>query len=118
MMITLKAKNSKCIIDEEKVVVSNFLYKNNEFLVEGATPLFIIALRDKEEVVEYEEGIGYKETNMFPLKLYLESKLMWDTSLSTSTLITKFCNAYFGAKAAPYMIQYLNRLDRTFKKYN
>ncbi len=54
------------------------------------------------------KGIGgdFKE-----LKLYVLSRLAWDPSRDIDKEIREFCDAYYGEKAAMYLMRYFDELD-------
>jgi hypothetical protein len=50
---------------------------------------------------------GVKGGDFSELRTYLVSKLLWNTSINTDSLIQSFLRGYYGEAAAPYLYQYI-----------
>ncbi|MGI5830969.1 MAG: DUF4838 domain-containing protein [Thermoguttaceae bacterium] len=58
----------------------------------------------------FEEGEG---DDFCEMKNWVLMKLMWNPDLDTETLMTEFCDTYYGKEATPYILAYWNiLLDR------
>ncbi|MEG1664604.1 MAG: DUF4838 domain-containing protein, partial [Mucinivorans sp.] len=60
-------------------------------------------------VALFEQGNREKGGEFAPLRSYLVSKLLWNPLANADSIITDFCNGYYG-KGGPYIKQYIDEL--------
>ncbi len=57
----------------------------------------------------YRQSGPYQCSEMAQLRAYVSGRLMWNPDLDQKTLMTEFCNGYYGA-AGPYVMKYLESI--------
>lgn len=62
------------------------------------------------------EQHSHNTSDLFELRSWLMSKLLWNPSLSYDSLLNEFCQSYYG-KAGPSLEQYVKELHQGIKKY-
>lgn len=62
------------------------------------------------------EQHSHNPSDLYEMRCYIMSKLLWEPSLSYSDLLNEFSNAYYGA-AAPAVVKYVNELHAAIKAY-
>jgi hypothetical protein len=62
------------------------------------------------------EQHSHAPSDLYEMRCYIMSRLLWDPSLSYTDLLNEFSNAYYGA-AAPAVVKYVNELHASIKAY-
>ncbi len=62
------------------------------------------------------EQHSHNPSDLYEMRCYIMSRLLWDPSLSYNELLNEFSNAYYGA-AAPAVVKYVNELHAAIKAY-
>lgn len=77
----------------------------------------LVEFKDRNGQLYFEEST-HKEpmTNFGDLKRYVESRLMWDTSLNLNELVTDFMKAYYGIAGWKKIYEYFNLMNRHFEE--
>ena len=71
--------------------------------------------RDIGTTFLFDQGATNVRTPCFDmLRMFVQSELLWDTSLDTDALIDEFINAYY-MELAPYMKEYFNKVFNRWK---
>lgn len=65
----------------------------------------------------FEQGLrGTRGGELSELRCYLLAKLMWNPYQDTDSLMCDFVNGYYGKQAAPYILEYIKRMDDELNK--
>lgn len=63
--------------------------------------------KKNKTTMHFSQIAGSKGGDFSELRSYVVSKLLWDTSLDTDSLVQDFLEGYYGKEAAPYLYQYI-----------
>jgi hypothetical protein len=62
------------------------------------------------------EQHSHNPSDLYEMRCYIMSRLLWDPSLPYKDLLNEFSNAYYGA-AAPAVVKYVNELHASIQAY-
>jgi hypothetical protein len=62
------------------------------------------------------EQHSHNPSDLYEMRCYIMSRLLWDPSLQYKDLLNEFSNAYYGA-AAPAVVKYVNELHASIQSY-
>jgi Domain of unknown function (DUF4838)/F5/8 type C domain len=62
------------------------------------------------------EQHSHNPSDLYEMRCYIMSRLLWDPSLSYTDLLNEFCNAYYQT-AGPAVEKYVNELHTSIKSY-
>lgn len=62
------------------------------------------------------EQHSHNPSDLYEMRCYIMSRLLWDPSLPYKDLLNEFSNAYYGA-AAPAVVKYVNELHASIQSY-
>lgn len=65
----------------------------------------------------FEQGLrGTRGGEFSELRCYVLSKLLWNPYLDADSLVNDFVNGYYGKQAAPYIMEYITRMEDELDK--
>ncbi|MFN8241963.1 MAG: DUF4838 domain-containing protein [Bacteroidales bacterium] len=68
--------------------------------------------RDHHASMMFQQGSGDGWSDLCELKQYLISKLLWDPDINADSVVTRFCNLYYGP-ASPSILEYHHLAEKT-----
>ena len=72
--------------------------------------------RDHKARMMFQQGSGTGWSDLCELKQYLIAKLLWDPDVNADSVISRFCNLYYGP-AAEYILSYHRLSEATLKEH-